>query len=98
MNVRYRGDMGAQARAFAALFRGDLSKEQATQPFWPSPSMARIITYDIVEGPVDMERFIKFLQEQVVRFTDNFLLVSLIDKLENRCRLLTLILALAVCS
>jgi len=52
----------------------------------------------IVEGPVNTERFIKFLQEQVVRFTDNFLLVSLIDKLENRCRLLTLILALAVCS
>jgi len=47
----------------------------------------------IVEGPVNTERFIKFLQEQVVRFTDNFLLVSLIDKLENRCRLLTLILA-----
>jgi len=50
MNVRYRGDVGAQARAFAALFRGDLSKEQATQSFRPSPSMG-IIAYDHCGGP-----------------------------------------------
>jgi len=48
----------------------------------PAITLDGIIAYDIVEGPVDTERFVKFLREQVVR-SRQFLLVSLIDKLET---------------
>ncbi|KIK14323.1 hypothetical protein PISMIDRAFT_78067, partial [Pisolithus microcarpus 441] len=38
----------------------------------PAITLDGIIAYDIVEGPVDMERFLKFLKEQVMPFTSPY--------------------------
>ncbi|KIM54195.1 hypothetical protein SCLCIDRAFT_76130, partial [Scleroderma citrinum Foug A] len=38
----------------------------------PAITLDGIIVYDIVEGPVDTERFVKFLKEQVMPFTNPF--------------------------
>ncbi|KIK22927.1 hypothetical protein PISMIDRAFT_42113, partial [Pisolithus microcarpus 441] len=38
----------------------------------PAITLDGIITYDIVEGPVDTEPFLKFLREQVMPFTNPY--------------------------
>ncbi|KIM50222.1 hypothetical protein SCLCIDRAFT_80849, partial [Scleroderma citrinum Foug A] len=38
----------------------------------PAITLDRIIAYDIVEGPVDTECFVRFLNEQVMPFTNPY--------------------------
>ncbi|KIK18459.1 hypothetical protein PISMIDRAFT_84191, partial [Pisolithus microcarpus 441] len=38
----------------------------------PTIMLDGIIAYDIMQGPVNMERFLKFLKEQVMPFTNPY--------------------------
>ncbi|KIK19082.1 hypothetical protein PISMIDRAFT_45892, partial [Pisolithus microcarpus 441] len=39
---------------------------------FPAIMLDSIIAYDIVEGPINMEHFLKFLKEQVMPFTSPY--------------------------
>ncbi|KIK11635.1 hypothetical protein PISMIDRAFT_72647, partial [Pisolithus microcarpus 441] len=38
----------------------------------PAITLDGIIAYDIVEGPVDSERFVKFLKDEVMPYTNPY--------------------------
>jgi hypothetical protein len=63
----------------------------------PVITLDGIITYDIVDGPVDSEHFVKFVKDHVVLTSSCFIAPLITNLIRYRCHSQTLIQVLIVC-